>query len=861
MTAPRLVAAAVPGAIAAWLLPGGIDGALRALAAWHGERAVAVAAVGGDGVAVFAPEPPPARILAVPLARLAPDVYAPADAAPWPPAAPHELRDLLGDGVVVWLPGAPPRRVAPGPRARLAQMPTTARDWPTARPGVAAPRLREVVPEAGDPPPLSADGIGDGRPQDLPPDPDAPSRAQAMGRALASGVARGVGGLLRGLGASGVGRALDRFGERFGGRLDPLLERLRFDALHRLLDRLQQDPDDGLRHALPLADLEGSAGRGFAPPGWRLGTRSLDGGLHRQGGGAVDPWSVPEDLRRRLSRRYRELAAREEALGRHRRAAYILVHLLGDLPAAIAVLERGGWWRDAALILRDRLHRPRDAARCLERGGLLAEAARLYGRIGDDLAAGDCWQRLDDREQAQWHWRRHVDGLVRAGDALRAADLLQERMGALDEALALLAGTWPGHPQAGRCLEVRLGLLARHGRRAAALDLVAGLRGCPDVALPTAVAALAAVRAELPDPRLADEVADVGRALIGRSLQGSSRDVLDLLPRFAPGDRLVATDVARWRRRQAAPARARGPVGRLPDGVAWRAAVRVAAGLVLAGREAGDVVCARIGADGSARVVHRWPDPGPGEPHAFALAPGVHGDRVHLELRDGDRRRPLAPANLPTDDRWPRPLTVGTLAMYGAGVVISASDGAGGSLHLVATEGDTTLVHEAVATDSTARRIGMDLSGCAGAHLARLGERVVIAVDDGAALVGGEGLVGGIGFDHPVQRLLPVPDHAGMIAQFAHGDALACWPLEEDWLRVPLALPAGTALGFARDGLLIAAQPDRLKAFLCTDHRIVLRASAPGIGPVLAVVDLPTPEAVLLVTADRVVRWTIPELA
>ncbi len=104
-------------------------------------------------------------------------------------------------------------------------------------------------------------------------------------------------------------------------------------ALQRLLDELKNNPDEGLKHALPLTGS--GMHRGTAPPSSKLGTRAPNFDLGRLGGGrAIDAWDVSQQHQQELRRQYMELASREVQLGRHRRAAYIYAELLGDLSTA-----------------------------------------------------------------------------------------------------------------------------------------------------------------------------------------------------------------------------------------------------------------------------------------------------------------------------------------------------------------------------------------------------------------------------------------------------------------------------------------------------------------------------------------------
>ena len=55
--------------------------------------------------------------------------------------------------------------------------------------------------------------------------------------------------------------------------------------------------------------------------------------------------------------------------------------LLGDFTNAAAALAAGKHWREAAVLYRDRLKRPDMAAKCLEQGGLWAEAIAVLRTV------------------------------------------------------------------------------------------------------------------------------------------------------------------------------------------------------------------------------------------------------------------------------------------------------------------------------------------------------------------------------------------------------------------------------------------------------------------------------------------------
>src|SRR5262249_48218382 len=143
------------------------------------------------------------------------------------------------------------------------------------------------------------------------------------------------------------------------------------------------------------------------------------------GGGPVDYWDIGDQYRARLQAKYRELANREIALGRHRRAAYIFAELLGDLRAAAATLADGRLYRGAAALYDQRLKDSLAAARCLEQGGLLSEAIVFYQGMGHHEKVAELYEKLQQPDFAAQAYRRAVGAKLDCADYLAAAQILE----------------------------------------------------------------------------------------------------------------------------------------------------------------------------------------------------------------------------------------------------------------------------------------------------------------------------------------------------------------------------------------------------------------------------------------------------
>lgn len=391
---------------------------------------------------------PHQHVRAEPWRRCGERLFVPAAAELWPPVTTGELAALVGDRWLAWHPSAGLVAFAADervPAAALLCCELATDDWSRARPGVVSvARLRSVV--SAEPTTLATlfvdeqRSIGVQSPRDLPPlpnEPPLPSRrpwSSRLGGAALDRLAaailrvftrpdatREATGWLRALLSWAVARQAQR-----PRHLSVADEARRARELRRLLAMLDEDPENGLRFALPL---DGAPGRGIAPPSNQLGTRATDFSLSALGGGdAVDAWRIDVEQQARLQKRYRELASAEIARGNHRRAAYILAHLLGDLWAAAHCLRDGRQFREAATLYRERLSDWHSAAKCLVAGGWLGEAADLFAQKGHWEDEGDLRLMLGQDEAAAAAYGRAIAVHRTNGSHIAAALLRAEKL-------------------------------------------------------------------------------------------------------------------------------------------------------------------------------------------------------------------------------------------------------------------------------------------------------------------------------------------------------------------------------------------------------------------------------------------------
>jgi tetratricopeptide (TPR) repeat protein len=546
-------------------------------------------------------------------------LYVPVEARIDPAVTEIELAELLppGNELVIWHPTAglfrfPPTELV-GVSRLLDVQPAAPEDWDRASAGLAINRrlLSIEVDRELHPADVLADSMGDigqdaGRMAELPPDPRergpvGRTADRALG-AAGSSLAKILAGLPLAMGL-GLSKLVGEWAGRLSQRAREALELSRFQELARLMRLLEIDPDMGLKFAIPIGPE--SDWRGTARPSGRLPSRKVDFSLRELGGGGpVDPWDTGS-FQQALDRRYRELANREVALGRHRRAAYILAHLLSDYHAAARVLEDGACYHEAAILYQERLQRPLEAARCYAMGCQWTQAVAIYEAHGEWEKAGDLYVRLDEEEKAQAAFQQAVERARLRGNAREVARILETKLGDPDGALDAWLSGWRTQPSSDALLAEAFELLARHHRHEQAGRLIGDLpeecriQGRPADDLIERFSHLAG---DYPDEEVRRQAADQTRILAATRMEDAThkvtRRILDAVRRLVPNDRLHGRDCDRFAFQRASQRELRPKSFltrsgdlllvrqfRLPSDGLWSAAVSVGGILYAAGWE------------------------------------------------------------------------------------------------------------------------------------------------------------------------------------------------------------------------------------------------------------------------------------
>jgi MoxR-vWA-beta-propeller ternary system protein len=811
-------------------------------------------------------------------------LYLPVEAGLEPTVEEFELGDLLDAGATyAWHPVAGLIKFDAGDKLSvgdlLEQLSETPADWDRADPGTTfSRRLVSVEVDRL----LSIESILEAGRSDIGSRSDALDQLPAVpGEGFGASLARIVGVPLL-----AIGSAIDRIASKLPGLpktfhiswLDRLNQWLstalstewqseRERELRRLMEMLKNEPDEGLQYALPLEGAS-APGRGIARPTARLIRRLIDFHLWPRSAPA-DPWLLSPAMRQNLAVRYRELADREIRLGRHRRAAYIYAHLLGDWAASAAALKSGGYHREAATLYQERLNRPYDAALCLEEEGAWNEAIRLYDKLRMYEKVGQLYRKLEQHEDAECAFRQAVAFHLEHADRLAAARLLEDELRETEQAIVALREGWPGSRQAAKCLQAEFGLLGRLGRHAAAESRLCELRDQP--LNPVQVGLLAPLLAleaqQYPDFQVRAAAADTTRIVVSRRLVQlqhtklpPDRRLIEAIQKLAPEDRLLERDCARFLRegearvaltpaiRRIAPMPRVVHSSQLDPALDWRTGTGTTEYLFIAGYRLGKMILERRQWTEIYELPQKvvWDAPAVNR-HPILLAPcPCDQHEMWIQVRGAG---PFSPRTIAVSGAHEKTLSIRTPPWSNADTVALARTEQGVSWQVAAGR---RLVVNAFAADGTpilSREIPTDdfvpLPTQSIPVHARA-EGLFFAIGNRLMSVDGKQRMKPVEFDDPIVALSSSPAHTRLrlAVSFPQGGAVF-WRDSSSMRRFGDALSQPHTV-FTLSGNLVAIDAGRIEIYRLDRHDLKLESTAESPGQPLAVMRVRTNEFAIL---------------
>lgn len=262
-----------------------------------------------------------------------------------------------------------------------------------------------------------------------------------------NGLLKGINKLKGVFGAKGESEGMKR-------DLENLEERNK-EQVDRLMDMLKNNPDEGLKYAVPL-DQNGSnrgTNDGLIDISKRWGGLSLFGGIigglfgglggmsgggNQPGGGSVDIG----DGFQRLSDQYYKTATELLAKKEYEKAAFVYLKLLKRYDLAGGALEDGGLYHEAAQVYLKYMNDKTRAAKAFEKGKMITEAIELYEELKDHEKVGDLYVSLNKRALANEAYQRKVDVFLSGFSYFKAAEIYRNKMLLTDEAQLTLMRGW-----------------------------------------------------------------------------------------------------------------------------------------------------------------------------------------------------------------------------------------------------------------------------------------------------------------------------------------------------------------------------------------------------------------------------------
>lgn len=268
-----------------------------------------------------------------------------------------------------------------------------------------------------------------------------------------------VGGLFLGLtgallvGAGALAFTLLKGGgwsEEMSGDFKDLEERNK-NKLDKLLELLKNNPEEGLKYAIPL-DSDGTSRGGFGGE-FNFFKRWFDFSLFGSSGvSSGSGASADADSFFKLQNQYRETAEELVRQKEYKKAAFIYMKLLKDYNKAADVLEEGKLYKEAATVYLKYLNNKLKAAQCYEKGNMIDNAIELYIELNENEKVGDLYLIINKRKEADVYFNKVADAYKASNQFVKASLVYKYKMQQPDLGQESLLHGWRLNADAFNCL-------------------------------------------------------------------------------------------------------------------------------------------------------------------------------------------------------------------------------------------------------------------------------------------------------------------------------------------------------------------------------------------------------------------------
>ncbi|MEO1437234.1 MAG: hypothetical protein AAFV80_16960 [Bacteroidota bacterium] len=226
--------------------------------------------------------------------------------------------------------------------------------------------------------------------------------------------------------------------------------------LDRLLKMLEDDPEEGIKYAIPF-DLPGLNTGKIISGLFNLEKRWDNFSLFNSGsagnrGGGGGYINLGEDRSFRLQQQYHKTAEALAEKGLYEKAAYVYLKLLKHPEKAYQMLEKGHCYVEAGQIALKYLKNKRLAAELYVKGQLLDKAIELYIELEDFLSAARVAQKMGAHLKARQLFQKAITRLVKNGKLKEAAWIQYRELEDYPAAKATLLTGWVNYRKPQVCL-------------------------------------------------------------------------------------------------------------------------------------------------------------------------------------------------------------------------------------------------------------------------------------------------------------------------------------------------------------------------------------------------------------------------
>ncbi|GAA3519131.1 hypothetical protein GCM10022393_36620 [Aquimarina addita] len=230
------------------------------------------------------------------------------------------------------------------------------------------------------------------------------------------------------------------------------LEQRNRKQIDKLLDMLKNNPEEGLKYAIPLDDQ--GTGRGGTTGAFNLSKRWFDFSLSgttrgsTSGSGGIDLGNDFNTLQSQYHSTARDLIKK----GAYHKASFIYMRLLKNYMLAAETLEAGDYFQEAASIYYIQANNKRKAAECYEKAHMIENAIDIYEELGENEKVGDLYLDINNRKKATVFFQKVVEEYQLKDQFLKSSIVLRHKIQDPVAAQNSLLEGWRKNKDAFNCL-------------------------------------------------------------------------------------------------------------------------------------------------------------------------------------------------------------------------------------------------------------------------------------------------------------------------------------------------------------------------------------------------------------------------